>query len=101
VTSAYASPSQIACPAVGLPTTVNVVWTSQNATKVDVYLVNGSGRLDLAGGGGPQGESTASIPCDGTTQRLSFVPFGPPNIRGISPAGEPFTVLVTELRLPF
>lgn len=90
-------------------TTVTVTWTSENATTVEIYLVTAGGSIispnpdpDSTGvraRGGPQGAATFSIPCDGTTQRLSIKPFRQGS--GVVVTGAPVFAGVGESRPNF
>ena len=77
ITSYTANPTDIACPAPDVSTTlptpmVTLTWTTQNATGVDIS-VDGPG---VYGSYGPNGNTQISVPCNGATHTYQLTAHG-------------------------
>ena len=56
----------------GIPTSLTVIWTIENATGVDIYLRLPGGGESYLKTGDAQGQVTVTIPCD-TNNKLFLV----------------------------
>ena len=99
VTSAQSVPTEIHCQGAVYYIGVVVVWTTENATTVDIDLLSADGqRSRLAEAPASNGNVAVSILCDGTTKQLRVQAFGDAKTTGGKPSRVEIPVIVIEFQ---